>query len=221
MEQGPGLPGDRRQGVTEAELIQKQIDALAALMVPCPECDGKGFVLVEHPAEATWEIEAVCGPCNGTGEVARYPGLTEDCPGVPASLTATTAEIRKAGGWQYPPAVHDSRCCDGSKRRVVQDARVAAMVLLEAWFGAPQFVGIGRWKEPAEVRIDVHQPKFATYGIGQGIPTATEAIIAAAVAEAGLACDKCVDGHFSATGRGSDGYERCPHCDGGLKRKVA
>ncbi|KKM62111.1 hypothetical protein LCGC14_1524910 [marine sediment metagenome] len=60
-----------------------------------------------------------CRPCNGTGR--RWPGLREECTGVPPPYSFLA---------KVPPVkyIHDGTCCDGSGTRDVEP-RVAYIVV--------------------------------------------------------------------------------------------
>ena len=80
---------------------------------PCPVILGVNVTLPgrePHPPDC---------PCNGTGR--RWPGLREECTGVPPPYSFLA---------KVPPVkyIHDGTCCDGSGTRDVEP-RVAYIVV--------------------------------------------------------------------------------------------
>lgn len=112
---------------------QQQIKALARLMVVCQTC--------AHISEG-WHNG--CPDCHGDREVPRYSGLTEECPCDGKVYDTGSDDIsfdcetcaESASGTDYE-GPHDPDCsrCDGSSRRTIRDAMVAAMVVLEVLQG--------------------------------------------------------------------------------------
>lgn len=97
--------------------------ALAVLMVPCPDCAAvPSYVEAEDGPCDTCAAATLSGNQRTTGEVARYPGLWQECPGVPNTV--------RIDGVQTVRFFHSLGCCDGSGKRLVSD-REAAWVLTE------------------------------------------------------------------------------------------
>ena len=105
---------------------EQKVAKLAALEVPCSECGGTGLCNV--PSDVSPDGLAMCKACSGTAAMLKYPGLWEECPGVPSVGMVDPPPDRNALYVQIVTE-HDHTCCDGSGKRLV-NPRLAAMVLL-------------------------------------------------------------------------------------------